>query len=543
MGTGRTPEVVHDEFRDKDETQPADDLDIESSADDVKDVDPNTDCIQDSNLPPPSPDLNTPETPRGIRLIKRLPKSRIDRSMHIVMKEHEQFVKRHGTELRHARKMEQAASLGTIPNAATLNNPRVDLATPILKLGQAVSGSPWRLERNPLSNLPVFPGRVFMKSTRNIFERLGSGTSAFVKPTNDLRVTLDQYDKLAESLVPINYIEPIWRFSEAVLGDSWSRIESLAIGDQIRQCLMPLEEGLFNDLLKKRDALSAVWGDFDRINQAPLHQAHDDRTIEGWASVVRGFSARPSACYDHPHNRQSNPAIIPEALNSGARGHLWPSRDRIHVVSDLSVDCGLSTDSLVILDRGQVCEIRWRGENVLCRNLLGFKILKILVEHHGTCFGVEELWALARGVSQDQANLSDQESEGLFARRGQVESQAAADDPCFVSDDKAILNYKNRLRDIAGDMEEAMRNHDLAKKQRLSEEREFILSCIPRQEGGRSAFHSHSDQEEKARKNVSKLIETALRELRRESPAIEKHIRDHIKRGYRCRYFKTSPHN
>lgn len=223
--------------------------------------------------------------------------------------------------------------------------------------------------------------------------------------------------------------------------------------------------------------------------------------------------------------------------NSGSTGARTASLTKPKLAASQSIcEEELQTGRLRILDLGEVCQVDLGNESVCVRKTKGMAILKFLVQKPNVEHGVIELWAAASGISPGRTDLSAQNTRGFHSRDGRVVAQSVDAPPMDTSDDTARREYRDALRDNSDDMSRAHELDDQATLQQLSDEREALLACVPPSLGGKEVTRIHSEQEERARKNVCKLIRTALEALRREAPAIERQVRGRVRTGYRCQF-------
>jgi hypothetical protein len=99
-------------------------------------------------------------------------------------------------------------------------------------------------------------------------------------------------------------------------------------------------------------------------------------------------------------------------------------------------------------------------------------------------------------------------------------------------DARARHAYRERLRALGEEQAEAERNADLGRLDRVSAEREALLSEVEGAARGRRAA-SHSEH---ARVAVTKAIKAALEKIAERHPELGAHLSATIRRGYACAY-------
>ena len=100
-----------------------------------------------------------------------------------------------------------------------------------------------------------------------------------------------------------------------------------------------------------------------------------------------------------------------------------------------------------------------------------------------------------------------------------------------VLDPQALSEYNDRIAEIDLELAEAEANNDLAQKDRLHEEREFLYAEIGRATGLRGQNRDASSDRERARQSVSVAIHRALRAIKKEHLPLWQHLHNSLKIG------------
>ena len=108
-------------------------------------------------------------------------------------------------------------------------------------------------------------------------------------------------------------------------------------------------------------------------------------------------------------------------------------------------------------------------------------------------------------------------------------------------DHKAIQGYKERLRRIAEEREEAERNSDLSKikmlnDEMLNDEMVEIEVYLHKALGPGGKPRLMGDERKNLQDRVQKAIKGAINSIEREEPAVASHLRSFVKTGFDCRY-------
>ena len=110
-----------------------------------------------------------------------------------------------------------------------------------------------------------------------------------------------------------------------------------------------------------------------------------------------------------------------------------------------------------------------------------------------------------------------------------------------VIDDRARREYRERITEIDEDLAEAESNHDLARKDRLNEEREALIKEITRSTGLHGENREASSDRKRARQSVSAAIHRALKAIKKEHEPLWQHLTNSLKIGEFLSYQPDQP--
>jgi hypothetical protein len=105
-----------------------------------------------------------------------------------------------------------------------------------------------------------------------------------------------------------------------------------------------------------------------------------------------------------------------------------------------------------------------------------------------------------------------------------------------VLDAQARAEYRERLRDLEADLEEATRWSDVGRAARISEEIEFLKDELSAAFGVGGRARKAGDVAERARKAVASRIRDAIERIRKEHRALALHLENAVRTGAFCCY-------
>ena len=109
-------------------------------------------------------------------------------------------------------------------------------------------------------------------------------------------------------------------------------------------------------------------------------------------------------------------------------------------------------------------------------------------------------------------------------------------------DDQAVAAYRDRLRDLEGELDEADRHADLERAAKLAAERDALIDELTSNLGlGGRRRSAGSDPDDRLRKAVSARIKASIDRLEDIHPALGRHLRHSVRTGYNCAYVPERP--
>jgi hypothetical protein len=176
---------------------------------------------------------------------------------------------------------------------------------------------------------------------------------------------------------------------------------------------------------------------------------------------------------------------------------------------------------------GDYWTVSYGGETFRLQDSKACGIIVHLLHHPGHQFHARELAAL----------------NGQFGTTGRALDRSDADQ---VSDDlrdagpgldaRARAEYQHRLGELRADIDEAERDNDLGRAEKLRAEADALSAVIIREAGFRGRERKQSSHSERARLAVTKSIHRGIEKIRELSPALGRHLANSIRTGYFCSY-------
>ena len=153
--------------------------------------------------------------------------------------------------------------------------------------------------------------------------------------------------------------------------------------------------------------------------------------------------------------------------------------------------------------------------------------------------GLEHIARLLAEPGRELAAL-DLVAAAYARRREPGSAKRAPSDAGELLDARARADYVTRLRDARKELEEAARQNDRGRRERLSEEIEFLTRELSRAFGLSGQRRLAGSDAERARLSVSRAIRYAIQRLGAHDPDLAEHLRRGIRTGASCSYTPSS---
>lgn len=183
------------------------------------------------------------------------------------------------------------------------------------------------------------------------------------------------------------------------------------------------------------------------------------------------------------------------------------------------------------------------GEGELFEDLLGMRYIGHLLAHPGQELPVTVLEREVRGAPTDrQADevYSDLSAAELAGENLSVVFEAADTGPAL--DPEAKKAYRERLDELEEELEQAKRNHDIGRHEKLEEEKNSLLAELLAAVGSRGQNRKTGSEADRRRLRVSYVIRTAIRVIKNDIPQLGAYFDSTIKTGYSCSYNPQPSH-
>jgi hypothetical protein len=190
-------------------------------------------------------------------------------------------------------------------------------------------------------------------------------------------------------------------------------------------------------------------------------------------------------------------------------------------------------------NRGELWEIGYEGNTSNFQEVKGFHFMSKLLREPWKEIPARELAAQVNLVSEGVANGANLTSEAAkergFSIRGSL-GAGGAGNVDYLTDKRALKEYRERLSAIAKERKEAEEAHDRERSTLLDEEVERIEEEIKRVTGHGGKIRQDVSPEDRARSNVTMQIKAAIQKISARNPELGSHLGLSIKTGMRCSY-------
>ena len=163
---------------------------------------------------------------------------------------------------------------------------------------------------------------------------------------------------------------------------------------------------------------------------------------------------------------------------------------------------------------GTVWQLEFRGRSITVVDSKGMRDLAVLLGRPGQEVHVLDLVEGSGGPSRAEAGT----------------------DTGPMIDAAARSAYRRRLMDLEEEIDEASRDHDQGRLEKLGAEKEFLVAELSAALGLGGRTRVTGDRTERARKAVAMRIGTALKAIETVHPELARHLRNSVSTGRFCSY-------
>ncbi len=224
-----------------------------------------------------------------------------------------------------------------------------------------------------------------------------------------------------------------------------------------------------------------------------------------------------------PADRGRVEAMLREAAELSAELDMSGLLERVAIVRERS-DAGSGSAEAVFRREGEFWTISYEGPTFRLRDVKGLRYLASLLARPGREVHALELVNAASG-SERAASVT------LVDLPASRPSDGGA-----VLDEQAKQEYRERLDQLAEELEEAREWRDPERAARLEEEIDVLTQELAQAVGLGGRDRNFSSPAERARISVTKAIRTAIKLIGNESPSLAAHLDESIQTGRFCSY-------
>lgn len=257
-----------------------------------------------------------------------------------------------------------------------------------------------------------------------------------------------------------------------------------------------------------------------------------------WAARTRYDHARMLLARDRPGDREEARELLAETFRSASEtGLTGIARRASTLLEELSAapvpvrrtrvreeESGPRLQLHIFRREGEYWSVQYERETFRLKDSKGLRYLACLLREPTREFHVLDLVLAEEG----SADLDPANSASLATRQL---GEAGA-----MLDSRAKAEYRERLRELEAEVEEARSWSDYARAARAEEEREFLLSELSRAVGLGGRDRRTGSASERARVNVTRAIKPVLRKIQEHSPALGLHLASTVRTGSYCSY-------
>jgi tetratricopeptide (TPR) repeat protein len=212
-------------------------------------------------------------------------------------------------------------------------------------------------------------------------------------------------------------------------------------------------------------------------------------------------------------------------------GHCWIDRveaDKRRARPSPRMQTGLAGAEMagaeaVFRNEGDFWTIAYLDRSFRLKDMRGLHYIAYLLAHPNERFHVRELAASLGG-------------DALPAVTTEPGIRAEREDAPPILDSKAKADYRARLSELRADLDEAEQMNDSGRAERIRQELEFVNDELSAAVGLSGRDRKMSDQSERTRLRIGRVIRWALSEIREHDPSLGHHFSTCIHTGYYCAY-------
>lgn len=183
--------------------------------------------------------------------------------------------------------------------------------------------------------------------------------------------------------------------------------------------------------------------------------------------------------------------------------------------------------STILRHEGEFWTVAFEGSKFRLRDSKGLRYLALLLAAPGQELHVLDLVTRANSAG----GIRDARLEGVDELHDSRQTDAGP-----ILDERAKTSYRERLRELDDDLEEAVAWSDAGRISRITEERDFLTHELAAAMGLGGRDRRAASDAERARINVTRAVRSALQRIREHDAQLADHLDATVHTGTYCSY-------
>jgi hypothetical protein len=189
---------------------------------------------------------------------------------------------------------------------------------------------------------------------------------------------------------------------------------------------------------------------------------------------------------------------------------------------------------------GDYWRIIYDKMQILLKDSKGLRYIAYLLRYPEQDFHVLRLiHEVEESQSNNNGDIHKKMEKRKFPEEGLVISNFG--DVGEVIDAQALAEYRQKIEELEEEIREAEDNIDLARFEKLRDEKEFLENQILAASGLMGRTRKFDDPVERARKSITNRINDSRKKIQKDHPILGQHLRNCIKTGPFCSYTPDKP--
>jgi hypothetical protein len=192
-----------------------------------------------------------------------------------------------------------------------------------------------------------------------------------------------------------------------------------------------------------------------------------------------------------------------------------------------------SASERVFRKEGDFWTVAYEGRTARIKDAKGLNDIALLLANPGKDIHVADLIAASEALPDARLGRCGEVASGRLAEQGLQPSRA---DTAPLLDRQARAEYRARLRDLRGELDEAECANDPGRADRVRAELDFIAGQLAHAHGLGGRVRAAGAPAERARQAVTWRIRQSVGRVERVHPLLATHLRRFIRTGTFCSY-------